>query len=297
MVQGGDFTKGDGTGGESIYGGPFKDENLTFKHDQSCLLSMANRGPGTNGSQFFITSKPVPHLDGKHVVFGRLVLGTKLFRKIENIPTDKKDRPHATVLISNCGELERVAPAKPTTDSRIPESDLTKSNKDSKSKQKTLSDVDSSGSESGSLSDSDSNSESSSIRHKSRKRSSLKQSKSRRHSKKSKKSSKKRSHRSKDSNDDSDNSSNSPDTERNKASKLDHKAKEPSEEPIEDVHAVPLPEGWLEPKSFLHREKDSRSNHLPIRNSSTHKDAKGRQVKGRGNLKYDRSYSGNHQRR
>ncbi|KAL2914278.1 cytochrome P450 monooxygenase 11 [Polyrhizophydium stewartii] len=108
MIQGGDFTKGDGTGGESIYGGAFEDEDLTTRHLDECLLSMANRGPNTNGSQFFVTSKALPHLDGKHVVFGRLVSGKDLFRRIENVPTDQRDRPHDVVVIANCGELERV---------------------------------------------------------------------------------------------------------------------------------------------------------------------------------------------
>ncbi|KAJ3175192.1 hypothetical protein HDU87_006427 [Geranomyces variabilis] len=109
MLQGGDFTSGDGKGGESIYGGePFKDESFDLKHDKGFLLSMANRGPDTNGSQFFITTVPTPHLDGKHVVFGRVVSGQALVREVEALPVDKKSRPHDPVVISNCGELERV---------------------------------------------------------------------------------------------------------------------------------------------------------------------------------------------
>ncbi|KAI8588545.1 cyclophilin-like domain-containing protein [Geranomyces variabilis] len=109
MLQGGDFTSGDGKGGESIYGGePFKDESFDLKHNKEFLLSMANRGPDTNGSQFFITTVPTPHLDGKHVVFGRVVSGQALVREVEALPVDKKSRPHDPVVITNCGELERV---------------------------------------------------------------------------------------------------------------------------------------------------------------------------------------------
>merc|ERR1712183_443646 len=81
MLQGGDFTNGDGTGGESIYGEKFADENFKSKHTQKYLLSMANAGPGTNGSQFFITTAKTPWLDGKHVVFGRVLKGKEIARK------------------------------------------------------------------------------------------------------------------------------------------------------------------------------------------------------------------------
>jgi peptidyl-prolyl isomerase G (cyclophilin G) len=109
MIQGGDFTKKNGTGGESIYGTPFEDEAFTRNVDSEGLLVMANRGPNTNGSQFFVTLRPCPHLDGKHVTFGRVVSGyDNVIKKIAEIETDSKDRPLKPVVISHCGQLERV---------------------------------------------------------------------------------------------------------------------------------------------------------------------------------------------
>lgn len=105
MCQGGDFTRRNGAGGESIYGATFNDESFTRKHDTHGLLSMANRGPNTQSSQFFITTRPTPHLDGKHVVFGRVVSGYNIVERMENEPVDDNDRPLHNVMIANCGEL------------------------------------------------------------------------------------------------------------------------------------------------------------------------------------------------
>ncbi|KAK9476597.1 cyclophilin-like domain-containing protein [Lipomyces japonicus] len=105
MIQGGDFTAGNGTGGESIYGEKFEDENFEIKHGKPFLLSMANAGPGTNGSQFFITTVPTAHLDGKHVVFGEVVTGKSIVRAIENSQTGSDDKPVLPVTITDSGEL------------------------------------------------------------------------------------------------------------------------------------------------------------------------------------------------
>jgi cyclophilin family peptidyl-prolyl cis-trans isomerase len=102
MCQGGDFTAGNGTGGESIYGKKFEDENFNLKHDRSGLLSMANAGPNTNGSQFFITTTVTPWLDGKHVVFGRLLEGQALLQAME-ARGSRSGNPSAAVVIEDCG--------------------------------------------------------------------------------------------------------------------------------------------------------------------------------------------------
>lgn len=106
MLQGGDFINGDGTGSRTIYGtDKFADENFKLQHDQPGLLSMANSGPNTNGCQFFITTTQTPHLNGKHVVFGKVVDGMDVVRKIENTRTNAMDRPMQDVTIAQCGEM------------------------------------------------------------------------------------------------------------------------------------------------------------------------------------------------
>jgi len=105
MCQGGDFMKGDGTGSFSIYGDKFPDENFQEKHVGPGLLSMANSGPNTNGCQFFITTAKCDFLDGKHVVFGKVIDGMLTLRKIENVPTGQNNRPKLVVKITECGEM------------------------------------------------------------------------------------------------------------------------------------------------------------------------------------------------
>jgi peptidyl-prolyl isomerase H (cyclophilin H) len=109
MIQGGDFVKGDGTGRTSTLGDKFDDEpsGLQLRHTGPGILSMANSGPNTNGCQFFITTKAAPWLDGKHVVFGRVMDAASMLavRKVENVPVGTNNKPKLECTIVECGEL------------------------------------------------------------------------------------------------------------------------------------------------------------------------------------------------
>ncbi|XP_023297709.1 peptidyl-prolyl cis-trans isomerase-like [Lucilia cuprina] len=105
MCQGGDFTAHNGTGGKSIYGNKFDDENLILKHTEPGILSMANAGPNTNGSQFFITTVKTSWLDNRHVVFGKVIEGMDIVKKIEAMGS-QSGKTVKTIVISDSGQLQ-----------------------------------------------------------------------------------------------------------------------------------------------------------------------------------------------
>eukprot|EP00929_Paragymnodinium_shiwhaense_P044668 TRINITY_DN2289_c0_g1_i1.p1 TRINITY_DN2289_c0_g1~~TRINITY_DN2289_c0_g1_i1.p1 ORF type:complete len:462 (+),score=158.38 TRINITY_DN2289_c0_g1_i1:85-1470(+) len=117
FLQGGDFQFNNGDGGESIYGGTFNDEDFSRRHTQAGVLSMANKGRNSNGSQFFVTLKRQPQLDNRHVAFGQVVEGMDVIRAIAQVPTDLDERPRVPVKIVGCGEVDRLhkSQADPTT--------------------------------------------------------------------------------------------------------------------------------------------------------------------------------------
>lgn len=119
MIQGGDFTNHNGTGGVSIYGEKFEDENFEVPCDKSGLLAMANAGANTNGSQFFITTAPAPHLTGRHVVFGRVVRGMNAVRAVEQTATGANDKPVEDCIIADCGTLETLPEVVPAEDGDV----------------------------------------------------------------------------------------------------------------------------------------------------------------------------------
>ncbi|XP_074308752.1 peptidyl-prolyl cis-trans isomerase CYP40-like isoform X2 [Silene latifolia] len=109
MIQGGKISSGDESVGESIYGLKFDDENFELKHERKGMLSMVNFGPNTNGSQFFITTTQTHHLNGKHVVFGRVIKGLGVIRSIEHVDVDENGQPILDILIVDCGEIPEGA--------------------------------------------------------------------------------------------------------------------------------------------------------------------------------------------
>mmetsp|Transcript_1608 Transcript_1608/g.3795 ORF Transcript_1608/g.3795 Transcript_1608/m.3795 type:complete len:229 (+) Transcript_1608:70-756(+) len=139
MAQGGDFELGDGRGGESIYGGKFNDEagGLALRHAKRGLLSMANSGRDTNGSQFFILFKPAHHLNGKHCVFGELVEGQATLDAIEGVKTTSDDKPIAPITVARCGQVERrVVGVRPVKRKKAKEVESSASDSSSEKKKK-----------------------------------------------------------------------------------------------------------------------------------------------------------------
>ncbi|CAF3810877.1 unnamed protein product, partial [Adineta steineri] len=251
MIQAGDFTEGNGTGGESIYGGSFADENLQMKHDRPYLLSMANRGPNTNGSQFFITTDVASHLDGKHVVFGHVVSGQAVVDTIENLPVDSAtNRPLKDVIITNCGQLESI----------------TKSNKSKKRKISTGDDNEDENIEENNDNESSSSSDNDEKKKKSK------------HSKKSKKKEKHR--RKKDGKRSSKKSDEDENTLKNNTGEISIRDTKSN---IDSDELPNISESKMMRSVLNENEKTSRTN---SHQSSKKVDSNGRPVKGRGIMRY-----------
>jgi len=119
MVQSGDFQCDNGDGGESIYGGQFNDEDFTRRHTQAGVLSMANTGRNSNGSQFFVTLKRAPQLDGKHMAFGQVIEGMDVIRAVAAVPTDRDDKPRVAITIVGCGEVDKKVRSKANVHEQI----------------------------------------------------------------------------------------------------------------------------------------------------------------------------------
>ncbi|XP_054246137.1 NK-tumor recognition protein isoform X2 [Indicator indicator] len=269
MIQGGDFSEGNGKGGESIYGGYFKDENFILKHDRAFLLSMANRGKHTNGSQFFITTKPAPHLDGVHVVFGLVISGFEVIEQIENLKTDTASRPYADVRVIDCGVL------------------VTKSAKDAlEKKRKVCSESEASDSSSSASSSSETSSESEDENERSRRRKRKRRAKAKQSKKRRKEERKKEDPRCKQTSSQRRLSDKSDTTE--KATDVSAKRDKPVVRP-EEIPPVPenrfllrrdVPVVNVEPEPKLLDAAPVLSEQKPSVSKS------GRKIKGRGTIRY-----------
>ncbi|KAJ3140435.1 hypothetical protein HK100_009633 [Physocladia obscura] len=290
---GGDFINHNGTGGESIYngGGTFDDEPFIRKHNEPYLLSCANSGPNTNRSQFFITSKPVPHLDGKHVVFGRLVSGMDIFRALETVPTDSKDKPLDPIVVMHCGELIKKSSASGPSSSSAVVQEKKKAGRSSPSKSSSSSESsESNSSDSSNSSESESDDKKNSKRRR-RNKKSFSKSKS---AKKSKKSSRNRRQRSSSS------SSENEDSELENAGK-GSKSVATAVIPREDIEHKFLDRGFSRGVEKLVQAQKRAHEIIKERSEHIRTDSAGRVVKGRGSLSFgDRdkhSYSKNNANR